>query len=178
MQDIFREAGLSAGAVYRYFPSKEDIVAAISLQAFDSLSPIVAADDGDATPSPVAMVLHLLDRIDRLEREGGEPSIALQVWSEAASVPRLADLFDQRVRGFAERLSVVIDRQREEGYDLGEDSSTSVAMVILGLLEGYIVQRVVLGELAAGRYREGVRALLPDVPTRSTKTVDMPSRTR
>ena len=30
MQDIVRETGLSAGAIYRYFKSKEDIVAAIA----------------------------------------------------------------------------------------------------------------------------------------------------
>ena len=30
MQDVLGEAGLSAGAVYRYFPSKAAIVAAIA----------------------------------------------------------------------------------------------------------------------------------------------------
>ena len=30
MQDIFEESGMSAGAVYRYFSSKEDIVEAIA----------------------------------------------------------------------------------------------------------------------------------------------------
>jgi AcrR family transcriptional regulator len=32
MQDIVAETGLSAGAIYRYFPSKEDIVAAIAAE--------------------------------------------------------------------------------------------------------------------------------------------------
>jgi TetR/AcrR family transcriptional regulator, transcriptional repressor of aconitase len=30
MQDLFAEAGLSAGAVYRYFASKEDMIIAIA----------------------------------------------------------------------------------------------------------------------------------------------------
>ena len=32
MQDIVAETGLSAGAIYRYFPAKEDIVAAIAAE--------------------------------------------------------------------------------------------------------------------------------------------------
>jgi AcrR family transcriptional regulator len=32
MQDIVAETGLSAGAIYRYFKSKEDIVAAIAAE--------------------------------------------------------------------------------------------------------------------------------------------------
>jgi TetR/AcrR family transcriptional regulator, transcriptional repressor of aconitase len=33
MQDLFAEAGLSAGAVYRYFSSKDDMVLAIAEQS-------------------------------------------------------------------------------------------------------------------------------------------------
>jgi hypothetical protein len=32
MQDIVAQTGLSAGAIYRYFPAKEDIVAAIAAE--------------------------------------------------------------------------------------------------------------------------------------------------
>jgi len=37
MQDIVAETGLSAGAIYRYFPSKEDIAAAIAAAALRHL---------------------------------------------------------------------------------------------------------------------------------------------
>ncbi len=37
MQDILRESGLSAGAVYRYFPSKVDIIAAIASSAMAAM---------------------------------------------------------------------------------------------------------------------------------------------
>ena len=30
MQDVIREAGLSVGAVYRYFPSKNDLITALA----------------------------------------------------------------------------------------------------------------------------------------------------
>ncbi|MYW34996.1 helix-turn-helix domain-containing protein [Streptomyces sp. SID2119] len=37
MQDVLKEVGLSAGAVYRYFPGKEDIIAAITEETFATI---------------------------------------------------------------------------------------------------------------------------------------------
>ncbi|SCE42811.1 transcriptional regulator, TetR family [Streptomyces sp. DpondAA-F4a] len=34
MQDVLKEVGLSAGAVYRYFAGKDDLIAAIADEAF------------------------------------------------------------------------------------------------------------------------------------------------
>jgi AcrR family transcriptional regulator len=50
MQDVFAEAGLSAGATYRYFRSKEDIVEAI---AADMLGRMGAVFDSVVTADPV-----------------------------------------------------------------------------------------------------------------------------
>jgi len=41
MQDIFREAELSPGAVYRYFPSKEAILRAIAEEAFGNVARVI-----------------------------------------------------------------------------------------------------------------------------------------
>lgn len=38
MRDVFAEAGMSAGAVYLYFPGKEEIVRAIASQAITEIS--------------------------------------------------------------------------------------------------------------------------------------------
>ena len=60
MQDVLSEANLSAGAVYRYFRSKDDILAAI---AIDALAKVASAFedvfDTDTTP----LVEEVLDRI-------------------------------------------------------------------------------------------------------------------
>ena len=56
MQDVLRESGLSAGAVYRYFASKEEIVAAIAGEAF-GLVRAAFADAAAAVPPPTPDVL-------------------------------------------------------------------------------------------------------------------------
>jgi AcrR family transcriptional regulator len=52
LQDIFRESGLSAGAVYRYFKSKDDLVQAIAARVLGHLAAVVdTALAEDPTPN-------------------------------------------------------------------------------------------------------------------------------
>ena len=49
MQDLFAEAGLSSGAVYRYFRSKDDMIIAI---AAETMQQVVAMIHTVATQRP------------------------------------------------------------------------------------------------------------------------------
>ena len=50
LQDVFRESGLSAGAVYRYFKSKNDLIQAI---AAEESAPITAIIESALAQDPV-----------------------------------------------------------------------------------------------------------------------------
>src|SRR5258708_5131505 len=50
LQDVFRESGLSAGAVYRYFHSKNDLVQAITAQ---ETAPFIAIIESALAQDPV-----------------------------------------------------------------------------------------------------------------------------
>src|SRR4051794_11895849 len=43
MQDLFAESGLSSGAVYRYFPSKEDMILAIAEENLRDMAVLIHA---------------------------------------------------------------------------------------------------------------------------------------
>lgn len=81
MNDVVRASGLSMGAVYRYFPSKTDL--------------IIAAGEGHGGEVdgefPVERARDLLTRL-AAERGpgGGHARLSVQVWGEAAVEPDLA----------------------------------------------------------------------------------------
>jgi len=95
--DIIAESGLSAGAVYLYFRSKTEIIAAVvemSLSTADELFAELLA--GDATPTPEQTVAFMLDAV--LERAVDHPTlgvdisrIALLAWAEALRDPEIAE---------------------------------------------------------------------------------------
>src|SRR6266568_1436364 len=57
MQDVFRESGLSAGAVYRYFKSKDQLIQAISAGVLGQMAAALeAALAEDPVPGPEQLV--------------------------------------------------------------------------------------------------------------------------
>ena len=51
MRDLFRAANLSPGAVYRYFPSKQDLLAAVAAAGPSLIEAALATVPGDAPPA-------------------------------------------------------------------------------------------------------------------------------
>jgi AcrR family transcriptional regulator len=81
MSDVVRESGMSMGAVYRYFPSKADLV--------------IAAGEGHGGEVDGSFpVERARDLVTRLAAEVGPGSsharLSVQVWGEAAVEPELA----------------------------------------------------------------------------------------
>ena len=93
MQDIVAQTGLSAGAIYRYFPSKEDIVAAIATEHRTAES---AAFSAVTTSDDVGDALRLLaqDTLGRLAEPDEQRwrRVTVQVWGEALRNDRVMDI--------------------------------------------------------------------------------------
>lgn len=179
MADIIGAAGLSAGAVYRYFRSKEELVAAVAETALSAAEETFAALLADgAAPSPDAVVSAIIETItDRVVHDpvGGVDvtRIGVQVWAEALRNPELAvragDVY-RRLRGqFAE-----VARRRQAAGLLPADAVPEQAgAAMLSLVQGFVLQRLLVSDTDADGYLAGVRALLstPD-------TVSLPSSGR
>ena len=91
MQDVIREANLSVGAVYRYFPSKTDLITAIAEQVIDQ---IAAAFDHMLAEEHAPPIVEALERgVDLVTANTGPDGtlrLALQIWSESTTDPVLA----------------------------------------------------------------------------------------
>jgi AcrR family transcriptional regulator len=156
MQAIFEEAGLSPGAVYRYFKGKEEIVEAI---AAETLGGFAAAVESGPPGGPDEVLGRLLDAVESVPLRDQRLRLALQIWGEAIVNPR--------VGGF---VRTAVDRLRERmAAELLVPDPDATARVLVALAQGMVVQRDIYGDdFDAEGFRADTLALLsqPDGASR------------
>lgn len=159
MQDLIREAGLSVGAVYRYFKSKDEIINAISQTVAGAL--VVQLDELAARKLPLLeAVSGVLDLIDRQLHPDGNFPLGLQVWSEAVLNPAIGTIVRNRYLELREPFRAITRTAVERGELPPDTDVEAVAAVLFGLLPGYGLQRQLVGFPDKDTYLAGVITLL------------------
>jgi AcrR family transcriptional regulator len=161
MQDVLAEAGLSAGAVYRYFRSKDEIIAAIAGEAISevagALDSAFALDD----PPPLDEVLGAAFlAIRRVDADQGFARLALQVWGEAVRSPALNATLRSEVRRVRGSLTRLVQAYQARGLMDADTPPEQVAQVLIGLLPGFVFQHALIGNVDPAAFRAGLRTLL------------------
>jgi AcrR family transcriptional regulator len=166
MADIVRESGLSAGAVYSYFKGKEELISAVAE------IPLARADEvfagllaGGATPSPAGAVAAMVDGI--VARAVADPvtgvdltRLAVQVWGEALRSPDVQSRVAAVYRALRAHCSEVARRWQAAGNLPADVSPEQVGAAMLGMVQGFVLQRLLLSDTSAPDYLMGVSALL------------------
>jgi AcrR family transcriptional regulator len=161
MQDVLGEAGLSAGAVYRYFPSKAAIVAAIAEETVGDVIRVIEEITGAEPVPPVEETMaRVLRAVDAHTGPQGNARIAMQVWAEALREPALADLVKATYGRIRASFVELARRAREAGKLPADADPEQVGTVLFSMIPGYILQRLLVGGVDPGVYRAGLRALL------------------
>ncbi|MDR2983358.1 MAG: TetR/AcrR family transcriptional regulator [Nocardiopsaceae bacterium] len=161
MQDVFREAGLSAGAVYRYFKSKDELVQAIAGRSLGQVTAVIeAALAEDPVPGLDEITGRVAAKAQELSREGGPIRIAPSAWAAAMYDPAVG----ATVRDAIGRLRAWWVRAAErlqEGGRLAPDADVNaIGATMFGLLPGFILQALILGDVEATDLQRGLRDLL------------------
>jgi len=161
MQDVIREAGLSVGAVYRYFPSKYELVTALAGQVVGNVTRVFR-EQIESAPS-VSLAAAMQRAVDTIEEETGPDGVlrlAIQVWSESLRDPVLAEFV---AKTYASIRDVFVDLARR-AIATGELPATAdpdaVGPVLFAMLPGYGLQRVLIGTPDAATYKEGLQTVL------------------
>lgn len=167
MAAVIEESGLSAGSVYTYFRGKHEIIHAIAASgvtgvkdAIDRLTP--EAGSGETPPPPgralEAATQHLLDFSGQLGID--LPRIALQTWAEAARDDEFLALMAPEARGIRAAWRRYAESAIDSGLLRKDADPDRVAMVLTGMLPGFILQRVVMGDVTPATYAAGLNDLL------------------
>ncbi|GHE98410.1 TetR/AcrR family transcriptional regulator [Streptomyces fumanus] len=167
MQDVLTETGLSAGAVYRYFRGKDELIEAVASEAFADVS---AAFETAVHGAPLRPLHEVLTGVlDAALREQGEkagatdpqafPRLVIQVWGEAArNEPLRKTLSDgySRMRGIWGEL---IKDYQEAGQLRTDVPTDHIVRTLLAVIQGFIIQRALFNEDAGEVIGDGLRAL-------------------
>lgn len=161
MRDICAEAGLSAGAIYTYFKSKEDIIEASF--AFDYQRSLPLFDNAAKAPDPMAAIDELIDVfIAGLQSaaELGADRVNIQGWGEALVNPRLMSPLRESIQGFPKLLARLIRRAQKAGAIDPKIDAEAAGQLILSTYLGLYLQKAFIPELNVKKYRAVVHALL------------------
>jgi AcrR family transcriptional regulator len=162
MQDLFAESGLSSGAVYRYFPSKEDMILAIAEENIRDIATLIhtmaTTRDGQGLGDALAEVLEVV-RIKHADTELG--AMAVLVWSEALRMPAVAQQLDVMLGQMRTDLAKVV-RENQARNDLPRAADADALTVLLmSIVPGFILQLAIFGHAAVDGVPDAARALFP-----------------
>lgn len=158
MADVIAEAGLSAGAVYLYFKSKEEIILAVASQVFGGISGRMAEwSQHEPPPSPAEVVGFLIQQpvLARAQAPGDLFPLLLAVWSEATRNPVLADLADEIMAALRQQITGLFERWERTGRDL-RIPARDLAPVVVSLVQGFVTQQALVGTPSPETYRRAV----------------------
>ncbi len=161
MQDVLRESGLSVGAVYRYFRSKNELIVAVAQEALGAASPrLETVLLADPVPAPAEAVAGVIAAIDPFAETDGSLRMAVQIWGEALRDPRLAALAQTGYRKLRELFIAYAERAVGAGMLPAGTDATAAGRAYFAMVPGYILQRLLLEDVEPVSYAAGLHAVL------------------
>ena len=160
MQEICREAGLSPGAVYSYFNSKEEIIEASCQECQQDLPLFEGAADRLDT---LGVFMELADlsfgRLAEAEAEIAIP-VHVQLWSEALRNPRIKESLRLREEKMGQVLEGLVGGAQVRGRINPALSAQAVVQVMIGMWHGLVLEKALDQNVDVSSYTDVVKALI------------------
>ena len=141
MHDVAAEAGMSPGNLYRYFPSKDALVASLCERDRAGLASEFAEMREGADDFMTAF--RELGRRHFEDAASGKAKLCLELWAEATRNPAVAALQTEFDRGLTEQFVLAFEAAKAAGAINPEVDSRAVASIIGKLGDGLFVRRAV-----------------------------------
>lgn len=145
MADIVTASGLSTGAIYRYFTSKDEIVIAVCQQASSAFPDALSFE----------AINTFLEHVRVMAREKGHARLIAQIYAEAAVSKTLATIVEQQLTAMRAAVADLIPDKRS-----GEAEAIAEAFVALGA--AYSQQLAIRGDLDPAPFTRALMAILEE----------------
>lgn len=161
IEDIAREAGLSHGAIYRYYPSKEDIVEAVARRQHPSrANRFEAAAGGSDGVEALHRVLEAYIQTHARPESAEEGRVRLEMFSAAVRNPRVGMAVLDAWEDVVGRFTEMVRRGQDQGAIDPSLDAGSVARFITALHDGVHVHQTIDPSLDASALLEVIDAFL------------------
>lgn len=158
MQQICAAAGMSAGALYRYFPTKDSIILAFAEDERAETAKFFA--QVSSAPNVVVALTQVIPEL--LSGLTGESygRLVLEVAAEAARNPAVKAAFDQNEVELSELLSAALRRGQAAGHVAPGLDPEATVFLLTALFDGLAGRAAVSRPLDKDRLVQGVGHLL------------------
>lgn len=143
MTDLVEASGLSNGAIYRYFKSKNEIISAICDESSQTLPKELSADS----------IRDFLSGIRTLARDQDHARLVAQIYAEAAISPSLAVTVQRQLHELRAAIATALPIRDQAAAD-------HTAQAFVALCHGYTQQLAVRGDLDPEPYVTALIALV------------------
>ncbi|WP_369167479.1 TetR/AcrR family transcriptional regulator [Streptomyces sp. R28] len=174
MQDVLKEVDLSAGAVYRYFSGKEELIAAIVGEVLGQVREgFEEAARSSPPPPPDRLVSSVMSRVlaakEYLTVDGRPafPRLVIQVWPETLRNDDLAALLREGYGAVQETWTRIVQSYQDAGMMRPDVSPEHVARTMMAAAMGFLAQQALFGPAPVEVLQDGLRALMSMSATRS-----------
>lgn len=167
MQDVLKEVDLSAGAVYRYFSGKEELIGAIVAEVLDVVGGVFESAAAQSPPPlPDEMIPRLLATLKEVRPgvvQDGQwifPRLMLQVWTETLRNEVLAELTHTGYARVRSAWVTVVEGYKSAGLISEDADAEAMARVMIAIAQGFAAQMALFGEMPSEVLRDGLRAMM------------------
>ncbi|MFF1878533.1 TetR/AcrR family transcriptional regulator [Leifsonia sp. NPDC058230] len=163
MADIIAESGLSAGAIYGHYKSKEQLIELAIADVLDGrFLDLADARRHQPIPDPGAVVGMLVHGI---EGQIGTLSLLVQVWGQVVVDPKLHPLMSS----IGTRVRTMLTAYLTDWYAtaLGHDPEKAAelaaryAPLYVGIVQGYVVQSTIFADFDRSAYLAAASGIRP-----------------
>ncbi len=137
IQELAREVGVSEGAIYRHFKSKDDILLSLIQEIERNLQQAIS-DSARPKDGALDQLKHLMQRhFSSLERRNG---VSFVVISEALSFAdaQVKHATRQMVEHYLERIESILKAGAEQGEYDGRIDTKAAALMYFGMIQGSV----------------------------------------
>lgn len=160
MADIIAESGLSAGAIYNHFRSKDEILVSVAASLVQSqlLRTMESVERNGETPTPSRIVEIALTTIGESSIEDGMPlsMLIIQFWAEAVVNPVVLGLMQEQMKAIKNGFFEPLQRWARTEARMSSRRATRWAedtiQLLISIMSGYVIQRNVFPDFDARSY--------------------------